>query len=259
MQGKFIDKPQNTMKKRIFGLIGYPLSHSFSKKYFTEKFAREGIGDAQYELFEIKTIEEFSTLVKAQTTLVGLNVTIPYKQQVMPFLDYLDEVAEKIGAVNTIRFEENGQKAGYNSDYYGFKYSLEKWLNGADIRNALVLGTGGASKAVIVVLQDMGITPQLVSRITSVKAVSYEDLREKNLSNYPLIINTTPLGMTPKTESFPDIDYEQLTSSHYCYDLVYNPEATFFMKKAATQGAKTKNGLEMLHLQAEKSWEIWNR
>ncbi len=254
-----IDQVYIIMKKRTFGLIGYPLSHSFSKKYFSDKFEKEGIQDAHYELFEIKSMDEFPALVKAQTSLVGMNVTIPYKQQVMAHLDYLDEVAEKIGAVNTIRFEENGQKAGYNSDYYGFKYSLEKWLDGAEIKNALVLGTGGASKAVIVVLEDMDISPQLVSRTASEKAISYDDLRQKNLADYPLIINTTPLGMSPKTESFPDIDYSQLTSGHFCYDLVYNPEATTFMKKAAAQGAKTKNGLEMLHLQAEKSWEIWNK
>jgi shikimate dehydrogenase len=245
--------------KRTFGLIGYPLSHSFSKKYFTEKFVREGINDAHYELFEIKSIEEFPALTQAQTPLVGLNVTIPYKQQVMPYLDYLDEVAEKIGAVNTIKFGKDGQKSGFNSDYYGFKSSLEKWVDTTEIKEALVLGTGGASKAVIVVLQDLGITPQLVSRTTSGKAISYHNLRQKSLSAYPLIINTTPLGMTPKTDFFPEIDYEQLASAHYCYDLVYNPEATTFMKKAAAQGANTKNGLEMLHLQAEKSWEIWNR
>ena len=247
------------MKKRTFGLIGYPLSHSFSKKYFTEKFAREGITDAHYELFEIKTIAEFPALTQSQKLLVGLNVTIPYKQQVMPYLDHLDEVAEKIGAVNTIKFGKNGEKSGHNSDYYGFRGSLEKWLNGTNIKDALVLGTGGASKAVFIVLQDMNIAPQLVSRTGSAKALSYNDLRQKSLSDYLLIINTTPLGMTPKPESFPDIDYRQLTSDHYCYDLVYNPEETTFMKKAAAQGAKTKNGLEMLHLQAEKSWEIWNR
>ena len=243
----------------IYGLIGYPLSHSFSKKYFTEKFAREGIADAHYELFEIKTIEEFPALTQTQKSLVGLNVTIPYKQQVMPYLDRLDAVAEKIGAVNTIKFGKNGEKSGHNSDYYGFRGSLEKWLQGAKIKDALVLGTGGASKAVLVVLHDMGITPQLVSRTTSAKAISYDDLRQKDLSLYPLVINTTPLGMSPKTEAFPDIEYGQLTVNHYCYDLVYNPEETAFMKKAGAQGAKTKNGLEMLYLQAEKSWEIWNR
>lgn len=246
------------MKDRTFGLIGYPLSHSFSKKYFTEKFARENIADAHYELFEIRSIEEFPVLAQVQPSLVGLNVTIPYKQQVMPYLDRLDEVAEKIGAVNTIRFEKNGEKSGHNSDYYGFKGSLENWLKGTKIENALVLGTGGASKAVLVVLQDLDITYQLVSRTSSAKAISYDDLSRKSLSDYPLIINTTPLGMSPKTESYPEINYQQLTSDHYCYDLVYNPQETTFMKKAAAQGAQTKNGLEMLHLQAEKSWEIWN-
>ncbi|MEO0333106.1 MAG: shikimate dehydrogenase [Bacteroidota bacterium] len=245
------------MIKHLFGLIGHPLSHSFSKRYFSEKFQREGIIDSAYELFEIKTIHELSKVLK-QPNLRGLNVTIPYKQQVMQYVDTLDPVAERIGAVNTVRVE-NDKKVGFNSDYYGFRDSLLPWLDGSSVSQALVLGTGGASKAVVCVLQDLSIDYSYVSRQTSEKAISYADLKQKDLRDYPLIINTTPLGMSPNTETYPELDYQQLTSKHFCYDLVYNPEETAFMKLAKKQGAEVKNGLKMLHLQAEKSWEFWNK
>ncbi|MEM8969291.1 MAG: shikimate dehydrogenase [Bacteroidota bacterium] len=245
------------MIKHLFGLIGYPLSHSFSKRYFSEKFQRESIINSAYELFEIKTIHELSEVLK-QPNLRGLNVTIPYKQQVMQYVDTLDPVAERIGAVNTVRVENN-KKVGFNSDYYGFRDSLLPWLDGASASQALVLGTGGASKAVVCVLQDLSIDYSYVSRRTSERAISYADLKQKNLQDFLLIINTTPLGMSPNTETYPDLDYQQLTSKHFCYDLVYNPEETAFMKLAREQGTQVKNGLEMLHLQAEKSWEFWNR
>jgi len=241
--------------KHLFGLIGYPLSHSFSKRYFTEKFQREGIADSAYELFEIPSIDELPVVLK-QPNLRGLNVTIPYKQQVMAYVDQLDPVAERIGAVNTVRIQ-NDQKTGFNSDYYGFRDSLLTWLNGASATHALVLGTGGASRAVVCVLQDLKINYTYVSRRTTEYAISYADMKKKDLRDYSLIINTTPLGMSPHTESFPDLNYQQLTSKHFCYDLVYNPEETAFMKLARKQGAQVKNGLEMLHLQAEKSWEFW--
>ena len=245
---------------KLYGLIGYPLSHSFSKQYFAQKFAREGIADASYELFPVESINALPQLLQKHPTLVGLNVTIPYKQQVMPFLTRLDPVAERIGAVNTIRVHaEASEYVGYNSDYYGFKHSLQQWLGGRVIRKALVLGTGGASKAVVCALQDLQIVPTYVSRQALPGATTYQDLKaKKSLSAYPLIINTTPLGMSPQTDQAPDLDYSQLTADHFCYDLVYNPEETLFMQKATLQGAQTKNGLEMLHLQAEKSWEIWN-
>ena len=245
---------------KLYGLIGYPLSHSFSKQYFAHKFEREGIPNAMYELFPLETIEALPQLLKAQPELVGLNVTIPYKQQVIPFLTRLDAVAERIGAVNTIRIDPvSSERIGYNSDYYGFKQSLQTWLGERVIRQALVLGTGGASKAVVCVLQDLHIVPTYASRQAATNVVTYEALRlAGQLSAYPLIINTTPLGMSPQVDTAPDLDYSQLTTEHYCYDLVYNPEETLFMKQAAAQGAHTKNGLEMLHLQAEKSWEIWN-
>jgi shikimate dehydrogenase len=242
--------------KHLFGLIGYPLSHSFSKRYFSEKFQRENISDSYYELFEIASINELTEVLK-QPNLRGLNVTIPYKQQVMAYVDQLDPVAERIGAVNTVRIQ-NDQKTGFNSDYYGFRDSLLPWLNEASVSHTLILGTGGASKAVVCVLQDLGINYTYVSRKASEKAISYSDLKKEDLSAYPLIVNTTPLGMSPNIDTFPDLDYQQLTLRHFCYDLVYNPEETAFMKLARKQGAKVKNGLEMLHLQAEKSWEFWN-
>ena len=242
--------------QHTYGLIGYPLSHSFSKRYFTNKFEREGITDSVYELFEIETIDRLPSVLDQNPTLRGLNVTIPYKQQVMAFVDQLDAVAERIGAVNTVRIRD-GKRTGFNSDYYGFRDSLTLWLSGVVIPQALVLGTGGASKAVVCVLQDMGISYTYVSRQSSEQAISYGDLQKTNLRDYPLIINTTPLGMSPNIETCPELSYDQLTPEHYCYDLVYNPEQTAFMKKAQAYGAQTKNGLEMLQLQAEKSWEFW--
>ncbi|MEM9671462.1 MAG: shikimate dehydrogenase family protein [Cyclobacteriaceae bacterium] len=245
------------MIEHLFGLIGYPLSHSFSKRYFSEKFQRENISDSRYELFEIQSIDNLPEVLK-QPNLRGLNVTIPYKQQVMQYVDELDPIAERIGAVNTVRIR-GSRKSGFNSDYYGFRNSLLPWLDEASISRALILGTGGASLAVVCVFQDLDIDYTYVSRKTSEKAISYSDLKKEDLSSYPLIINTTPLGMSPNINTFPDLDYQQLTSDHFCYDLVYNPEETAFMKLARERGAQVKNGLEMLHLQAEKSWEFWNK
>lgn len=243
---------------RTYGLIGYPLSHSFSKQYFTEKFRKEGIKNSVYELFELESIQQLSNLFTRHPSLRGLNVTIPYKQQVLAYVDQLDPIAERIGAVNTIRIRE-GKKAGFNSDYYGFRDSLLPWLAGVPISQALVLGTGGASKAIACVLQDLDINYTYVSRQPKGEAISYENLKEHDLQKYPLIVNTTPLGMSPQIETLPDLPYERLTADHYCYDLVYNPEKTAFMEKASQSGAHVKNGLEMLYLQAEKSWEFWNR
>lgn len=249
------------MKK--FGLIGYPLSHSFSKKYFTAKFEREGLQDCQYNLYEIPDVAELKQVLSSNPELVGLNVTIPYKLQVIPFMDELDPACEAIGAVNTIKIR-NGKLSGYNTDYYGFKSSLESWL-GADRPKALVLGTGGASKAVVQALLDLEIPYLRVSRTQEGPEdpllVTYEDLHKHTalLQSYPLIINTTPLGTYPNTERMPDIPLNQINSRHLLYDLVYNPENTALMHAMAEMGAKVKNGLEMLHLQAEASWEIWNR
>jgi shikimate dehydrogenase len=243
-----------------YGLIGYPLSHSFSKQYFANKFAQENITDTTYELFPLEAIEQLPILLRQHPHLVGLNVTIPHKQRVISFLDRLDPVAERIGAVNTIKINPNsGERVGYNSDYYGFKQSLTPWLSQRTVQSALVLGTGGASKAVVCALQDLDIDYRYVSRNRSPLAISYQVLKdEHSLADFSLIINTTPLGMSPHVDAAPDLDYDQLTAAQLCYDLVYNPEKTLFMRRAAAQRASVMNGLEMLHLQAEKSWEIWN-
>ncbi|QHT69545.1 shikimate dehydrogenase [Rhodocytophaga rosea] len=253
---------------RIFGLIGFPLSHSFSKKYFTEKFSREGITDASYELFPLQTISLLPDLFRSQPHLRGLNVTIPYKQAVLPYLDQLHPAAARIGAVNVIRIGENGSKTGYNSDYFGFTSSLFEWFSQVhkdgsveDIIKqckALVLGTGGASKAVKAALEDLQINYISVSRQPAQNQLSYDQLTEAILKEHTLIINTTPLGMSPDTQNFPPIPYQYLTTGHYLYDLVYNPEETVFMQKGKDKGAFVLNGLPMLYGQAEKSWEIWN-
>ena len=243
---------------KLYGLIGYPLSHSFSKKYFTEKFKKEGISDCNYELFELQDLAGFPQLLQSQPDLCGLNVTIPHKQAIIPFLNELDTSAQKIGAVNVIKILANGTTKGFNSDYYGFKNSLAAWLNGKKIKAALVLGTGGASKAVQVALQELGIDFQLVSRNSDANLLAYTDLTEALLASHPLLINTTPLGMYPETHTAPEIPYHLLSEHHFLYDLVYNPEVTEFMKRGSHRGASVKNGLEMLIGQAEKAWQIWN-
>ncbi len=246
---------------RKFGLIGYPLSHSFSKKYFTKKFEDHGITDASYDLFPIQLIDDLPKLILDNSELNGLNVTIPYKEQVIPLLDGLDPAAERIGAVNTIKIAD-GKLYGYNTDYHGFKDSLVKWIGpNTHPEKALILGTGGASKAVKAVLDDLNIRYQLVSRIPSDDCLTYDDLSSSpnHLLSSSLIINTTPLGMSPDIESAPDLPYDQLTESHFLFDLVYNPLITSFMEKGIEKKCWVKNGLEMLHGQAEKAWEIWNQ
>ena len=254
---------------RKFGLIGYPLSHSFSKKYFTEKFEKENIGNARYECYPIESITRLPQLLANEPELVGLNVTIPYKEQVMNLLDELDPKAARIGAVNTIRIQ-NGKLKGFNTDYDGFKNSLVKWTGARPLpEKALILGTGGASKAVKAVLEDLGIAFRFVSRKPAPGILTYQDLNistsqhintstHQHINTLTLIINTTPLGMSPHTESLPDLPYEQLTSSHYLYDLVYNPLITAFMQKGIDAKCRVKNGLEMLFGQAERAWEVWN-
>ncbi len=246
--------------KHLFGLIGYPLSHSFSKKYFSDKFLKEGVSDCYYELFPLKDISEFPLLIKKYPNLKGLNVTIPYKESVLPFLDVFDENAAAVGAVNTIKIH-SGKLYGYNTDVYGFEKSLLQFLKTgqlSSIQKALVLGTGGASKAVCFVLKKLGIFYAKVSRDSKKGDLTYEDLDEKILSDTQLIINTTPLGMAPNATTFPALDYELLDSNHFLFDLVYNPEKTVFLTKGKKQGCSIMNGLPMLQLQAEKAWEIWN-
>lgn len=243
---------------RHFGLIGYPLTHSFSGKFFAEKFTSENLIDHKYDLFNIREAAEMPTLFEHDEYLEGLNVTIPHKETVLPFLSDLDESAQRVGAVNVIKKTLTGL-VGYNSDYYGFRNSLLPWLQGKRIENALILGTGGASKAVKAVLDDLSVSATYVSRNKRTGIISYKQLAEDEIiRRNKLIINTTPLGMFPKIDDAPNIDYSQLSSNHYCYDLLYNPPETRFLMLAKEQGAQTKNGEEMLVLQAEKSWEIWN-
>lgn len=242
---------------RLFGLIGYPLSHSFSKQYFTEKFSRERINDVQYELFPLEDINEFHRLITGHSKLRGLNVTIPYKQAVIPFLDELDASADKVGAVNVIKKQDN-KWVGYNSDYYGFKYSLLGLL-GNERPKALVMGSGGAACAVMAALKDLNINFRILSRSKGEDRLTYSEAKEQRLlDQYHLVVNTTPLGMHPQSDTAPDLDYKSFSAGHFLFDLVYNPSHTRLMQLAASRGASVRNGLEMLHLQAEKAWEIWN-
>ncbi|HEY9045801.1 MAG TPA: shikimate dehydrogenase [Ohtaekwangia sp.] len=245
--------------EKVFGLIGGTVSHSFSKSYFDEKFFREGLRDYRYELFPLGNITEIESLLKDTKGLTGLNVTIPYKEQVLKYLDEVDGFAKKIGAVNVIKIKD-GKLKGFNTDSDAFYETIEKWLPKDRTFKALVLGTGGSSKAVQEALNKLKIEYQLVSREGRKGVVTYEDL-EKNpalITDSKLVINTTPLGMSPKTEAMPPLNYEHIGSEHYVYDLIYNPARTLFLQKSEMRGATIKNGLEMLHVQAEKSWTIWN-
>jgi shikimate dehydrogenase len=241
---------------KLFGLIGYPLSHSFSKKFFTDKFQLEGIDDCQYELFPIEKIEELNTLLAKHHDLIGLNVTIPYKELVIPFLDELTPAVQSIGACNCISVV-NGKLKGYNTDVIGFQKTLEPKLK-LHHKKALVLGTGGAAKAVHHVLKSQGIEFIEVSRTARGKIISYDQIGEDLLSSHTLIINTTPLGMYPDVDAAPELPYDAIGPEHYLYDLVYNPDPTLFLKKGMQRGATTENGSEMLRIQAEESWKIWN-
>ena len=249
------------MLTHLYGLIGYPLSHSFSRRYFSEKFRREGIEGCRYELFPLENIKQFPALMSAHPNLRGVNVTIPYKQQVMAYLDELEEGAAEVGAVNTIKVN-GGRLAGYNTDVFGFEQSLLQFLEGNGASpgglQALILGTGGASKAVQYVLRKTGIGFRLVSRNKKPGPLTYLELNETLVQNCRLIVNTTPLGMSPQTETCPEIPFQYIGPQHLLYDLVYNPEETKFMARGIQRGAAVHNGLEMLQLQAEKAWEIWN-
>lgn len=247
------------MKK--FGLIGFPLGHSFSRNYFNKKFANEHI-DAEYVNFEIPTIQDLKHVIDDEPEIHGLNVTIPYKQQVIPYLDNLDPAAKEIGAVNVIKFIREPQKelklVGYNSDVIGFIQSIQPLLK-PHHQKALILGTGGASKAVIYGLRKFGIQSVFVSRTKKEGILTYEELTPEVMQAHTVIVNSTPVGMFPHTDACPAIPYDCLTSQHLLFDLVYNPDETLFMKKGAAQGAVTKNGLEMLELQAIGAWNIWNK
>ena len=249
---------------RQFGLIGYPLSHSFSQKFFTEKFLQENIVNAKYDNFPIASIESFAGLWKENPNLEGLNVTIPYKKEVIPFLDHSSAVVQEIHACNCIR-KFNNELYGYNTDVIGFEKSLLPFLKPHHTQ-ALILGTGGASAAVQWVLQKLKIQFQIVSRNTNTieantemkASLSYDQLAASVIESHTLIINTSPLGMYPNTNEAPPIAYEGITAQHHLYDLVYNPIETLFMKNGLAKGATVQNGLAMLHIQAEESWAIWN-
>lgn len=240
----------------MYGLIGKPLGHSFSADFFNRKFKKEAINES-YHLFPLESIEMFPELISSNPDLHGLNVTLPYKQAVIKFLDRLDNAAEEIGAVNVIKRLSDGSLIGYNSDAIGFCNSLKPLLK-PHMKRAIVLGTGGASKAVVYVLRKLGIEVTSVSRNPAEGQISYCQITAGILDNHHIIINTTPLGMWPNIEAAPDIPYHLLSPRHLCYDLVYNPEVTTFMRKALEQGAMVKNGLDMLHGQALAAWEIWN-
>ena len=242
-----------------YGLIGYPLGHSFSISYHNQRFADEGI-NAKYMNFEIPTIDDLAEVINSNPDLKGLNVTIPYKEKVMPFLDHISPEARAIGAVNVIRIEHEGSKVtlkGYNSDVIGFTKSIEPMLEDYH-KKALVLGTGGASKAVAFGLKSLGIEPVFVSRYERPDTIQYQSITPDVVKEYNVIVNCTPLGMYPKANTCPDLPYEALDDHNILYDLIYNPDETLFMKKGAERGAQTKNGLEMLLLQAFASWEFWN-
>ena len=244
---------------RTFGLAGYPLSHSFSQKYFTEKFKRENISDCEFKIFPIEDVNKLPAIIKSNPTLSGLSITIPHKQSVLKYLNDIDSAAKNIGAVNCIRISTHSSGVrlkGYNTDVFGFEKSLTPLLK-PHHNKALILGTGGASKAVAYVLDNRMIKFRLVSRTKG--NISYSAITRSIIEEYSLIINTTPLGMFPNVNEYPDIPYEFLSSNHLLYDLTYNTEESLFLKKGKHKGAQIKNGLDMLHFQAERAWEIWNK
>ncbi|MCU0434287.1 MAG: shikimate dehydrogenase [Bacteroidia bacterium] len=253
---------------RVFGLIGYPLTHSFSPQYFADKFQREGITDAHYHLFPLEEVEELGAVIHTHPDLCGFNVTIPHKQSIMPLLDSVDEVATAAGAVNTVKLVRgeagkhgNFSLHGTNTDVYGFRQSLKPFLTSAHER-ALILGTGGAAAAVDYVLRQIGVETVFVSSsgktIQGRTVLAAHEVNEYVIAAFKLIVNTTPLGMFPDTETAPSLPYEKLTHEHLLYDLVYNPPETRFMQLGRQHGATAMNGLDMLKLQAEKAWEFWN-
>jgi shikimate dehydrogenase len=250
------------LTKKLYGLIGYPLSHSFSKKYFTEKFQRENIDGAEYKNFEIKKIQQLPEILKIYPNLIGFNVTIPYKETIIPFLNELDTSAQEIGAVNTVKVSRvagNISLKGFNTDFHGFSESLKRLLKGTE-KKALVFGNGGAAKSVIYSLQCFGFDYKIVTRgdADGEQIINYNKVSEKLIKESDLLVNTTPLGMWPNVNEFVDIPYRAIKKGTIAYDLIYNPEETLFMKKSGLNGAIVVNGLRMLELQAEKAWIFFN-
>lgn len=253
---------KNGEYQKLYGLIGFPLGHSFSRDFFNQKFVSEKI-DAHYANFEIASIDKLTEVLATYPNLAGFNVTIPYKLQIIDFLDALDPEAKAIGAVNVVKVfhQPDGSISlkGYNSDCIGFGDSIAPMLKGRQVSKALVLGTGGAARAVCFAFKKLGIEPVMVSRTKNPGMLTYGELTPESMADYKVVVNTTPLGMYPNVDTCPDIPYEGLTSEHICYDLLYNPNTTLFMQRAAEHGATTKNGLEMLLLQAFVSWNIWKK
>lgn len=245
---------------RKFGLIGYPLNHSFSKKYFTDKFEKEGIRDCLYENYPISGIELLPDLLNSDNSIVGLNVTIPYKTRVMKYLDFINNEASQVGAVNVLKIKRSDGKmflSGYNSDITGIRDTLKPYVS-SSLKNAMILGTGGSSRAVSYVLEQLNINYLLVSRTEKENSVTYDDITPEIYQKTQLIVNTTPLGMYPNVADKPPINYNMLHEKHILIDLIYNPEKTTFLSLGEKRGCSVINGLKMLYSQAEKSWEIWN-
>ena len=249
------------MEKKVhnnkrYGLVGKDIAYSFSRSYFAKKFQKEDISDCTYENFDLESIEDIQTILKSEN-LSGLNVTIPYKEAIIPYVDQLSEDAKIIGAVNTVRILADGTTEGHNTDAYGFRAALlRQWNNHAD--KALILGTGGASKAVRYVLEQMNIEPLFVSRNPQAGQISYEQIDASLIESHKLIINCTPIGTHPKIDQAPQIPYDLINSGHFLFDLIYNPEETLFLAEGKKKGATLQNGYFMLEQQAEKSWNIWN-
>ncbi|MRX65675.1 shikimate dehydrogenase family protein [Maribacter luteus] len=245
-----------TIEKNNYGLVGKNISYSFSESYFADKFKKLGLSGYSYRNYDLAHIEDFKELVGEDKNLKGLNVTIPYKEAVIPYLDKLDKKARKVGAVNTVKFTKKGLK-GYNTDIYGFKKSIKPYLK-KHHKRALILGTGGASKAVAFVFKELGIKFKFVSRTAKKNQLLYDDLDEKTMKKYKVLVNCTPLGTFPNIEEKPAIPFQLISDKHLLFDLIYNPEKTAFLRDGEKQGATIRNGLRMLELQAEKSWKIWN-
>ena len=239
-----------------YGLLGKTLKHSFSKAYFSKKFSSENIDDCRYENFELASINELPELLNGNPDIQGLNVTIPYKEEILPFLDYENDIVKEINACNCIKIS-GGKLSGYNTDVIGFQQSLEKLLK-SHHKSALIIGTGGSAKAVRYALNTLGVAYQNVSRTKTSSTITYEELDEESVKSHLLIVNTSPVGMYPKIEEAPAIPFQFVTPEHFLFDLTYNPEKTLFLKKGEEKGATISNGSEMLILQAEESWRIWN-
>ena len=258
--GKFSNLTNNQLKMRKYGLIGFPLGHSFSKKYFTEKFLVQHVSECSYDNYPIKSLDGLTKLIESDQELAGLNVTIPYKTEIIRLLNKIDPEAEEIGAVNVVKITWSSglfMLSGYNSDATGIRDTLSPYITD-NVRNALILGTGGSSRAVNYVLGKFGLNVKLVSRERKPGILAYSDITRSILENTHLIVNTTPLGMFPNVEGSPEIDYSGLNGNQILFDLVYNPEITTFLRKGAEKGCNVISGIKMLYSQAEKSWDIWN-